>query len=136
MIWEAVHIAPRYKLGNLTAILDWNGLQQFGWPLNTGERNRGDMRDPWSGIDLKGVFERFGWRVLETDGHDYSKVIPTLEEARSQGESERPTVILARTIKGKGVRLTVVKFEWHARVPTKEELDYVAADLGIVEEGT
>jgi transketolase len=70
MIWEAVHVAPRYKLGNLTAILDWNGLQQFGWSLGPGETNRGDKRDPWAGVDLKGIFERFGWRVLETDGHD------------------------------------------------------------------
>src|SRR5882757_5840731 len=54
MIWEAAHIAPRYKLGNLTAILDWNGLQQFGWPLHTVGEHRGDRQDPWVQIDLKG----------------------------------------------------------------------------------
>jgi transketolase len=135
MIWEAVHIAPRYRLGNLTAILDWNGLQQFGWPLRPGECNRGDMRDPWSGIDLRGIFERLGWRVLETDGHDYTKIIPALEEAKSAGESDRPTVILAHTVKGKGVRLTEGKYEWHSKVPTKEELERVASELGIAEVG-
>ncbi len=53
MVWEALHVAPRYKLGNLTAILDWNGLQQFGWVLGPEELHRGDRRDPWSGTDLK-----------------------------------------------------------------------------------
>src|SRR6201993_1320424 len=70
MIWEALHIAPRYKLGNLTAILDWNGLQQFGWVLAINEQHRGDRRDPWSGIDLRGIFEKLGWRCLEINGHD------------------------------------------------------------------
>lgn len=133
MVWEAIHIAPRYKLGNLTALLDCNGLQQFGWKLGAGEKNRGDMRDPWAGIDLRGIFERFGWRVFETDGHDYSKLIPILEEAKSAGESDRPTVILARTVKGKGIRLTEGKFEWHARVPTSAELKDVAAEMRVAE---
>jgi len=134
MIWEALHIAPRYKLGNLTAILDWNGMQQFGWPLGKGEENRGDKRDPWAGVDLKGIFERLGWRVLEVDGHDYARIIPTLEQAKSQGPSDQPTLILAHTIKGKGVRLTEGKYEWHSKVPTPQELKGVAAELGFVEE--
>ena len=71
MVWEALHIAPRYKLGNLTAILDWNGLQQFGWVLAVNEQHRGDRRDPWSGVDLRGVFEKLGWRCIEINGHDY-----------------------------------------------------------------
>jgi transketolase len=133
MIWEAVHVAPRYKLGNLTAILDWNGLQQFGWPLGPGETNRGDKRDPWAGVDLKGIFERFGWRVLETDGHDFGEMIPTLEAAKSNGNSDKPTMILADTVKGKGLRLTEGKFEWHSKIATKEELKKVAEELGIEE---
>jgi transketolase len=133
MIWEAAHIAPRYRLGNLTAILDWNGLQQFGWPLGVGERGRGDKRDPWAGIDLKGIFERLGWRVLETDGHHYDEIIPTLEEAKRWGESDRPSLVIAHTIKGKGLRLTEGKFEWHSKVPTQAQLREVAAEIGIVE---
>ena len=133
MIWEALHIAPRYRLGNLTAILDSNGLQQFGWPLSDGETNRGDKRDPWVGVDLKGIFERLGWRVLETDGHDYSMIIPALEQAKSCGTSDQPTLIFAHTIKGKGVRLTEGKYEWHSKVPTHEQLSAVAAELGIEE---
>jgi len=118
---------------NLTAILDWNGLQQFGWPLGPGEGNRGDKRDPWAGVDLKGIFEKLGWRVLESDGHDYSKIIPTLEEAKNFGDSDRPTMILAHTIKGKGLRLTEGKYEWHSKIATKAELKVVAEELGIEE---
>jgi len=100
MIWEALHVAPRYKLGNLTAILDWNGLQQFGWLLAPDEKNRGDRRDPWAGVDLKTIFEKLGWRVLEIDGHDYSQIVPALEAAKKFGESSQPTMIVAHTVKG------------------------------------
>ncbi len=135
MIWEALHVAPRYKLGNLTAILDWNGLQQFGWVLAINEQHRGDRRDPWSGIDLRGIFEKLGWRCLEIDGHDFSQIIPALESAKASGDSDQPTMIIAHTIKGKGVHFTEGKHEWHSKVATKEELKIVAAQLGIVEAG-
>lgn len=131
MIWEALHVAPRYALGNLTVILDCNGLQQFGWGLKPGDANRGDRGDPWAGIDLKGVIERLGWRVLETDGHDFSKATPTLEEAKRYGGSDRPTFVIAHTVKGKGLKLTEGKFEWHSRVPTKEELKVATAELSL-----
>jgi transketolase len=131
MIWEALHVAPRYRLGNLTAILDWNGLQQFGWPLGADEQNRGDRRDPWAGIDLKTIFERLGWRVLSIDGHVYSAIVPALEQAKNWGPSDQPTLILAHTIKGKGVRLTEGQYEWHSKVPTPGELVAVAAELDI-----
>jgi transketolase len=135
MVWEALHIAPRYKLGNLTAILDWNGLQQFGWVLAINEQHRGDRRDPWSGIDLRGIFEKLGWRCLEINGHDFSQIVPALENAKASGDSDQPTMIIAHTIKGKGVHFTEGKHEWHSKVATKEELKIVAAELGIVEAG-
>jgi transketolase len=134
MIWEALHIAPRYKLGNLTAILDWNGLQQFGWVLAINEDHRGDRKDPWSGIDLRGIFERLGWRCLEIDGHDFSQILPALQSAKASGDSDHPTMIIAHTIKGKGVSFTEGKHEWHSKVATKEELKLIAAELGIQEE--
>ncbi|MBV9672436.1 MAG: transketolase [Verrucomicrobia bacterium] len=133
MIWEALHIAPRYKLGNLTAILDWNGLQQFGWVLAMNETHRGDRRDPWSGTDLRGVFEKLGWHCTEIDGHDFSQIVPALESAKASGDSERPTLIIAHTIKGKGVQFTEGKHEWHSKVATDEELRTVAKELGIQE---
>ena len=101
--------------------------------LEHGERSRGDKRDPWAGIDLHGIFERLGWRVLEIDGHDYPKIIATLNEAKLAGESNQPTLIIAHTIKGKGVRLAEGKFAWHSKVATQEELTEIAAELGIEE---
>ncbi len=131
MIWEGLHIAPRYKLGNLTLILDWNGLQQFGWPPAPGETSRADRRDPWLEVDLKGIFERLGWRTQEIDGHSFDQIVPALEQAKAEGESPKPSIIIAHTVKGKGVRFTENKHEWHSKVATSEELALVAAELEI-----
>ncbi len=133
MVWEALHIAPRYKLGNLTAILDWNGLQQFGWVLAVNEQHRGDRRDPWSGIDLRGIFEKLGWRCIEINGHDFSQIVLALQGAKASGDSDQPTMILAHTIKGKGVHFTEGKHEWHSKVATKDELRIIAKELRIEE---
>jgi transketolase len=133
MVWEALHIAPRYKLGNLTAILDWNGLQQFGWVLAVNEQHRGDRRDPWSGIDLRGVFEKLGWRCIEINGHDFSQIVPALQSVKASGDSDQPTMIIAHTVKGKGVHFTEGKHEWHSKVATKDELRIIAKELGVEE---
>ncbi len=128
-VWEALHLAPRYKLGNLTAILDWNGMQQFGWLLGAQEQHHGDRRDPWPATDLRGICERLGWRCLEIDGHDFAQIIPALEEAKARGGEAQPTMILARTVKGKGFKLTEGKYEWHSKVATPAELQAVAEEL-------
>jgi transketolase len=133
MVWEALHIAPRYKLGNLTAILDWNGLQQFGWVLAVNEQHRGDRRDPWGGIDLRGIFEKLGWRCIEINGHDFSQIVPALQSVKASGDSDQPTMIIAHTVKGKGVHFTEGKHEWHSKVATKDELRIIAKELGIEE---
>ena len=130
MVWEALHIAPRYKLGNLTAILDWNGMQQFGWLLAADEQHRGDRRDPWPGMDLRGIFERLGWRCLEINGHDFREIVPALEDVKASGNSDQPTMILAHTVKGKGTSLTEGKFEWHSKAASPSELTAVAQELG------
>jgi transketolase len=129
MIWESLHIAPRYKLGNLTAILDWNGLQQFGWVLAVNEQHRGDRRDPWSGIDLRGVFEKLGWRCIEINGHDYTQVVPALESAKAAGDSDQPTMIIAHTIKGKGVSFTEDQAAFHNGVMSPEQYELALAEL-------
>ena len=133
MVWEALHLAPRYRLGNLTAILDWNGMQQFGWLLNPEEKHRGDRRDPWPECDLRGIFERLGWRCLEINGHDFDEIIPALEDAKAAGASDQPTMVLARTVKGKGLRLTEGKYEWHSKIASAAELRAVAEELEIAE---
>jgi transketolase len=129
-VWETVHVAPRYGLGNLTAILDWNGMQQHGWALrDDDEPHRGSRRDPWAGVDLRAAFEAFGWRVLEIDGHDFRQIISACEDARAAASGTKPTVILARTRKGRGLSFAEGRSEWHARAPQPDEADLARAEL-------
>ena len=127
MVWEATHTATRYGLGNLTAILDYNGLQQYGWP---GE-GKGDRRDPWQGMDPAGVFRAFGWNAVEIDGHDFGEIVDACRDARAAAGGEVPTAIVAHTRKGRGLSFTEGRFGWHARVPTAEELERAADELGV-----
>jgi len=133
MIWEALHVAPRYQVANLTAILDANGLQQFGWLHEAGETGRGDRRDPWFRVDLPAVLRGLGWNVIEINGHDFGEIIPALQASKSQGRVGKPTMILAHTIKGKGVSFTEGKFEWHSKVAASGELEVARRELQIEE---
>jgi transketolase len=131
MVWEAVQVAARYKLANLTAIIDRNGLQQFGLP-STGETSltdRGDRRDPWFGVDLAAVFQAFGWRVVEIDGHDYGQIRNAYQLARSGDFTGRPTVIIAHTVKGKGLSLAEGVHTWHSIVPSAEDFEKARSEL-------
>ncbi len=130
-VWETIHVAPRYGAGNLTAIVDWNGMQQHGWALVEGEDHRGNRRDPWAGINLRAAFEAFGWRVLEIDGHDMGQILTACEDARvaGQGGGRVPTAILAHTTKGRGVSFTEGRSEWHARPATAEEAETARREL-------
>ena len=128
-VWETVHVAPRYGAGNLTAIVDRNGLQQYGWALEPGEEHRGNRRDPWAGADLRGAFEAFGWRVLEIDGHDFGEILAACDDVRSGSEGGVPTAILARTVKGRGLSFTEGRAEWHARVATTAEAEVARLEL-------
>jgi transketolase len=130
MIWESVQIAARYRLGNLIAIVDHNGLQQYGWPPGD-EPTRGDRGEPWPEGMLRRVFDGFGWRVLEADGHDFDEIIGACTEARDAASGDRPTAILARTTKGKGLSFTEGRYNWHARVPTALEVESARIELGI-----
>jgi transketolase len=123
VIWESAHVAERYGLSNLVAIVDHNQLQQFGWrdPV-TGQR-----RPPYSGRQLRDRWSAFGWRVLEVDGHDMAAVIDVLGAARRT--KGRPSVVLARTVKGKGVSFMEGDYTWHSRVPTDAELSQALAEL-------
>jgi transketolase len=131
MVWEAVQVAARYKLDNLTAIVDRNGLQQFGLPSSdeTTRTDRGDRRDPWFGVDLAAVFQAFGWRVLEIDGHDYGQIQDAYRLARAGDFARRPTVIIAHTVKGKGLSLAEGVHTWHSIVPSAEDFERARQEL-------
>jgi len=121
-VWESVQVAAKYALGNLTVIVDCNGMQQYGWPLRDGEVHRGDRRDPFGDIAPRAPLEGFGWRVLEIDGHDFGQILAACETARGAASSGIPTAILARTIKGRGFSFTEGASAWHARAATADEV--------------
>ncbi|MGD2127476.1 MAG: transketolase [Desulfobacteraceae bacterium] len=123
-IWEAAFVAARYELDNLTAILDYNGLQQYGW------------RKPGQGIltpieNPARKWEAFGWNAIETDGHDMVAFIDALEQAKSK--RGKPTIVIGHTCKGKGISFIENRYEWHARVPTDAELAEALGELGQTE---
>ena len=131
MVWESVIVAAKYGLGNLTAIVDCNGLQQYGWPPAEGEEHRGDRRDPWTEGRLRGALEAFGWRVLEIDGHDFDAIVAACVDARAAAAGSQPAAILARTVKGRGLSFTEGRFEWHAKVATADEVAAARLELGL-----
>ena len=135
MVWEAVQVAARYKLTNLTAIVDRNGLQQFGLPSTSETTNtdRGDRRDPWFGVDLAAVFQAFGWRVIEFDGHDYDQIANAYQLARAGDFSNRPTVLIAHTVKGKGLSLAEGVHTWHSIVPSQDDFEKARQELDLDE---
>ena len=134
MVWESVMVAARYGLGGLTAIIDCNSLQQYGWPLEPGQESSGDRRDPLAGTRLRAALEAFGWRVLEIDGHDFEAIVAACADARASGSSRQPTAILARTVKGRGLSFTEGRHEWHAKVPTADDVATARIELGFAEE--
>jgi transketolase len=124
-VWEAAMAASRHRLANLIAIVDHNKLQQYGWP-GDGPDGRIPPEEPG---ELVAKWSAFGWRVLEMDGHDMADVVRTLEAA-SRGADDRPTVVIAHTVKGKGVSFMEGHYFWHTRAIKPEELAQAMADLG------
>ena len=123
-VWEAAMTAARYGLDNLIAIVDHNKLQQYGWP---GDGPDGRIPPEVPG-ELVAKWSAFGWRVLEVDGHDMEDILDVLDEARRP--DGRPAVVIAHTIKGKGVSFMEGHYYWHTRVIKPEELAIALADLG------
>jgi transketolase len=123
-VWEAAMSAERYGLDNLIAIVDHNKLQQYGWP---GDGPDGRLPPEVPG-ELVGKWAAFGWRVLEVDGHDMAAVVATLEEA-ARGDG-RPVVVIAHTVKGKGVSYMEGHYFWHTRALKPDEFATAMADLG------
>lgn len=116
-IWEAALFAPHHRLENLTAIIDYNGLQSFG---RVGDvLGLEPFADKW---------RAFGWRVLEIDGHDHCQISAALDVVPD--DDGRPTVVIARTVKGKGVSFMENALEWHYRAPDETQLHKALAELG------
>ena len=106
--WEAIMFAGKNKLNNLTAIIDRNNIQIDG-----------NTEDVMSLEPLKEKFESFKWHVIEIDGHNIEQFIDATNEVKAI--HEKPTVIIAHTIPGKGVSFMENDYTWHGKPPTKEE---------------
>lgn len=110
-VWECAMSAPNFKLGGLTAIIDYNGGQIDG-PVNE-VMSLEPIADKW---------RAFNWNVSVIDGHDMKAVVEALERARKEDiKNGRPHLIVAKTLKGKGVSFMEGKIGWHGVAPTKDE---------------
>lgn len=123
-VWEAAMAAPRHHLDNLVAIVDHNRLQQYGWP---GEGPDGRLA-PQAPGELVAKWHAFGWRVLHIDGHDMAAILDAFEQVAS-GDG-RPSVIIADTVKGKGVSFMEGRYFWHTRAIKPDEYAQAMRDLG------
>jgi transketolase len=117
-VWEAAMEAGHYRLDNIIAIVDCNRLQIDGW-----------VKDVMQVEPLAAKYAAFGWDVLRIDGHDMSQIVDALEQAREV--TGRPVVILADTIKGKGVSFMENQPGWHGKAPNREELAKALDELGL-----
>lgn len=126
-IWEACYFAARYNLDNVTAILDYNRLPQFGWPDETGFTRERPIDDPAA------KFRAFGWNVVECNGHDHAEIALAFQTAMSH--KGQPTCIVAHTVKGKGVSYMEGDFNWHAKVPTDDNLAQAVSELELFVSG-
>jgi transketolase len=121
-VWEAAMAAANYRVDNLVAIVDRNGLQIMG---RTGEVMETEP--------LSAKWSAFGWNVVEVDGNDPGAVWEALDLARSV--TGRPSVLLAKTVKGKGVSFMEGRPEWHAKAISASELERALAELESREKG-
>ena len=115
-IWEAAMTAVHYRLDNLTAFLDYNGLQIDGW-----------NRDVKTLEPIVKKWRAFGWHTLEVDGHDYASLLEAIR--RAQANRGAPTMIIAHTVKGKGVSFMENQIDWHGRAPNEEEYALALGEL-------
>ena len=117
IVWEALMSAAHYKLDNMVAILDHNGLQIDG-----------KNEDVMTVAPVVEKFQAFGWNVIQIDGHDFEQILDAFKQARAcEG---KPTMIVAETIKGKGVSFMENNAGWHGKAPDEEQTKQALAELG------
>ncbi|MBA4696297.1 MAG: transketolase [Legionella sp.] len=114
-IWEAALLAPQLQLDNLYLIIDYNKLQSFGFVADI--INLDSLSDKW---------HSFGWQVIEVDGHDHSALLSAYTASNLE---KKPHVIIANTIKGKGVSFMEDQLRWHYAAPNPEELEMALAEV-------
>ena len=115
-VWEALMSADKYKLDNLCAVIDVNGLQIDGKTCDVM---------PTEPLDAK--CESFGWHVIKIDGHDFQQILDAFEEAKTV--KGKPTMILAKTVKGKGISFMENNAGWHGKAPNAEQFATAKAEL-------
>ena len=121
MTWEAIMLAAKYKLDNLTVIIDRNNIQIDGFTENIMPLE-----------SLMDKYKAFNWHVLEANAHDFNDIISKMEEAKSI--HERPTVIIANTTPGKGVDFMENDYKWHGVPPTKDQAIEAIRQLKVIEQ--
>ena len=118
--WEAAlsatHFKAHFKLDNLTAVVDCNGMQLSGW-----------TRDIMNLEPLTRKWQAFGWHTIDIDGHDFDQILSACQ--RAEKIKDKPTVIVARTIKGKGVSFMENNVAFHGKAPTWEEAERALKEL-------
>lgn len=121
-VWEAVMSAAQLKLDNLVIVIDYNKLQSDG-----------DARQIVDLADLAGKFRSFGWDAREVDGHDIAQLVEAFEGSRASG---KPRVIVAHTVKGKGISFMENNNEWHHNRLTKANYDLALSELAYTDTET
>lgn len=114
--WEAVMLAGKLKINNMTALIDRNNIQIDGF-----------TEDIMPLENLRAKYEAFNWYVIEIDGHNFEEIIAAFNQAKAI--FEKPTLIIAHTIPGKGVDFMENKFEWHGKPPNPEEAKLALTEL-------
>ena len=115
-VWEAAMFAAHYQLDNLTAFLDFNGLQIDG-----------DITKVMNPTPIDQKFEAFGWHIITIDAHDFDQIEAAVEEAKTV--KGKPTLILAKSIKGKGVSFMENQAGWHGMAPNQEQYEQAISEL-------
>ncbi|MDR3590636.1 MAG: transketolase [Negativicutes bacterium] len=115
-VWEAAMTAAHYKLDNVCAMIDYNGLQIDG-----------DIEDVMGVAPLPEKWAAFNWHVIEIDGHDLSQVLKAFDSAKNT--KGKPTMIIANTIKGKGVSYMENAAGWHGKTPSEDEAQKALAEI-------
>ena len=115
-VWEAAMFAAHYKLDNLTAFVDYNGLQIDG-----------KITDVMNSEPIDDKFRAFGWNVVVIDAHNYDAILDAINEAKET--KGKPTLVLAKSVKGKGVSFMEGSPAWHGAAPNAEQFEQAIAEL-------